>query len=70
MNNEKPTIICISQETGQTTEVSMNYAIEKLDGYWISDHIEPMLITGQTLWNPYFMYVRKDFYNPQNPSNQ
>jgi len=70
MNNEKPTIICIDRETLQTTEVSINYAAQKLDGYWNPNYIKPMLISGQTLWSPYFMYVRKDCFNPQNPLNQ
>ena len=43
----------------QSTEfMSMEEAIGHLRCYWDEESIEPMLMEGKTLWNPYSFYKK------------
>ena len=50
-------IIRTCKEQGTTEEVSLRYAIDKLEGYWTN--IETLLIKGEVLWTPYATYQIK-----------
>ena len=50
-------IIRTCKEKGTQEEVSFNYAVEKLNGYWYD--IENLLIQGEELFTPYATYQLK-----------
>jgi len=53
---ESPIVIRTCRERGTTEEVSIEYALQKLEGYWAKDSILPMLAEGQTLLSPFAEY--------------
>lgn len=58
MNKEQMTaIIRTCKEEGTQEEVSFDYAVEKLNGYW--NDIENLLIQGKELFTPYATYQLK-----------
>jgi len=50
-------IIRTCKEKGTKEEVSFDYAVEKLNGYW--NDIENLLIQGEELFTPYATYQLK-----------
>ena len=54
------TIIKTSKENLAETEVSLEYAKEQLSGWWIEEHIEPLLMEGTILFTPYFLFQLKE----------
>ena len=60
---KKITIIRTCLEKGTTEEVSFEYAIEKLQGYWKDNDIKTLLLKGQVLWSPYANYQLKNLNN-------
>lgn len=58
MNKEEMIkIIRTCKEKGTQEEVSFDYAVEKLNGYW--NNIENLLIQGKELFTPYATYQLK-----------
>ena len=53
-------VICTCPESDTVEEVSMEYALEKLDGWWKKNDILPVLAAGDTLWTPDAQYRVKD----------
>jgi len=51
-------IIRTCQLTGTEEEVTFQYALEKLNGYWVD--IEEMLLQGKLLFTPYATYKLKN----------
>ncbi len=60
---EKITIIRTCLEEGTTEEVSLEYAVQKLQGYWEKNYIKTLLLKGQMLWSPYANYQLKNLNN-------
>lgn len=50
-------IIRTCKEKGTKEEVSFDYAVEKLNGYW--NDIENLLIQGEELFTPFATYQLK-----------
>lgn len=44
-------------DNNETYLISMEEAIERLEGYWKKEEIENLLIQGQTLFTPYAEYT-------------
>ena len=58
---KKITIIRTCRDQGTKEEVSLEYAIEKLQGYhWKENDIKTLLLKGQILWSPYAYYQLKN----------
>lgn len=60
MSNQNNVIILrINRETNEVEEISLERAVNKLEGYWNDDYIKPALLRGEVLWNPYAEYKLK-----------
>ena len=53
------TIIRTCKEQGTKEEVSIEYAVEKLNGYWIETEIAEGLMNGEEFFTPYETYKLK-----------
>ena len=53
------TIIRTCKEQGTKEEVSIEYAVEKLNGYWIETKIAEGLMNGEEFFTPYETYKLK-----------
>jgi hypothetical protein len=53
---EQVTIIRTDRETGKQEQVSLSYAVQKLQGYWDDSKITEMLMQGNVLFTPYADY--------------
>ncbi len=60
---EKITIIRTCRDQGTKEEVSLEYAVQKLQGYWEKNYIKTLLLKGQMLWSPYANYQLKNLNN-------
>ena len=49
-------VIRTCKQTGKKEEVSFEYALGKLTGYWMKKETEKMLLSGQMLWTPFAEY--------------
>lgn len=54
--SESLVVIRTCRERGTTEEVTIEYALQKLEGYWDKGSIFPMLAEGQTLCSPFAEY--------------
>jgi hypothetical protein len=54
---KKMTIIRTCKEQGTQEEVSLDYAVEKLSGYWTD--VKSLLLDGKELFTPYAFYQLK-----------
>jgi len=53
----KATIVTrLDRVTLETDSITMDEAIQNLNGYWKENQIEWMLKNGDILWTPYFDY--------------
>ena len=53
-------IIRTCKEQGTKEEVSIEYAVEKLNGYWIETEIAEGLMNGEEFFTPYETYKLKE----------
>jgi len=62
---KEPTVVIRTcRELGTTEEVSLEYTLQKLEGYWEKNSILPMLAEGQTLFSPFAEYrIKKQSSN-------
>jgi len=56
VNKTKTTVLRTSKEDGTTEVVLLEYAVDKLQGFWRPESIVPMLLDGQILWNFFYTY--------------
>jgi hypothetical protein len=54
--NTEIKVIRTCRETNKKEQVSMDYALEKLGGWYIKSEIEQMLLLGHLLYTPYAYY--------------
>lgn len=57
MNKEKMIVVRTCKEQGTKEEVSFEYAVEKLSGYWTD--VENLLMEDNELFTPYATYQLK-----------
>lgn len=61
MGKTKIKVIRTCREKGTKEEVTFDYAVEKLNGYWID--IEKLLLNGEELFTPFASYQIKPDQN-------